>query len=110
DENPLLATFEFIERGGPGDEPATADALVDWIPVRITNRHNAIGAPLPEEVYAALDGSLASWPEARLRWLRSRRHLTDVGELLGAGDRLLFLDNRLHAEMISEIRFDSTGD
>ena len=32
DESELLATFEFIEQGGPGDEPSTADALVDWIP------------------------------------------------------------------------------
>ena len=109
DESPLIATFEFIEQGWPGDEPATADTLVDWIPARVTNRRNGPGEQLPAQVYAALDGSIAPWPEARLRWLRSRRELTEVGELLGAGDRLLFLDRRLHGEMMSEIRFDSTG-
>ena len=108
EESSLLATFEFIEQGGPGDEASTADALEDWIPVRVTNRRNPTAEPLPAEVYAALDGSMLAWPEARLRWLRSRPELTDVGELLGAGDRLLFLDGRLHAEMMSEIRFDST--
>ena len=109
DESELLATFEFIEQGGPGDEPSTADALVDWIPARVTNRRNATGEPLPTEAYAALDGSIVPWPEARLRWLRSRPDLTEAGEVLGAADRLLFLDGRLHAEMMSEVRFDATG-
>jgi molybdopterin/thiamine biosynthesis adenylyltransferase len=108
-ESELLAIFEFIERGGSGDEPSTPDALVDWIPARVTNRRNATREPLTAEAYAALDGSIAPWPEARLRWLRAGRDLTDAGELLGAGDRLVFLDGRLHAEMTSEVRFDSTG-
>jgi hypothetical protein len=57
-------------------------------------------------VFDALAGSVGDGSVARLRWVRSAEGLDEAGRILGAGDRLLFLNERLHREMMSEIRFE----
>jgi molybdopterin/thiamine biosynthesis adenylyltransferase/nitroreductase len=107
DDSRLAATFEFCERGDADDEPPHADSLANWIPVRVTNRRHAVRQPLPDEVYDRLAASVAGVTQARTRWVRSAEGLDEAGRILGAGDRLLFLNERLHREMMSEIRFDA---
>jgi nitroreductase len=105
-ESVLTAAFEFGDRGDASDEPAAADPLADWIPIRVTNRRHAVRSPLADSAFAALTSSIGDCAEAQLRWLRSTEALDEAGRILGAGDRLLFLNQRLHHEMMSEIRFD----
>jgi molybdopterin/thiamine biosynthesis adenylyltransferase/nitroreductase len=107
DDSPLVATFEFCERGDAADEPPHADSLASCIPVRVTNRRHGVRQPLPEAVYDRLVASVAGVTQAGTRWVRSAEGLDEAGRVLGAGDRLLFLDERLHREMMSEIRFDA---
>ena len=110
DESELLAArSSSSSKGDAGDEPSTADALGG-----LDSRSCHESAQRDRRTAArrrytrALDGSIAAWPEARLRWLRSRPDLTDAGRRSSApADRLLFLDGRLHAEMMSEVRFDA---
>ena len=105
-QSPLAAVFEFGARGGEGDEPADADGLAEWIPVRVTNRRRAARSIFADAVFDALTGSAGDRASTRLRWIRTAEGLDEAGRILGAGDRLLFLDERLHREMMSEIRFE----
>jgi hypothetical protein len=104
----LVSTYEFCERGEIGDEPTTADALAAWMAVRVTNRRIVERRPLDRGIYDALAGTVRPISDARLGWLCADAELDRVGRILGVADRLLFLDQRLHDEMMSEIRFDSS--
>jgi molybdopterin/thiamine biosynthesis adenylyltransferase len=94
--------FEF---GPAGDAPPGVE-LARWIPVRVTNRRNPGRAPVPAEVLDRLNASVAGPSGARLRWLLDDRALEEAGEILGAADRLMLLNQTLHGEMLSEVRFD----
>ena len=104
----LVAAFNFCERGAPGDEAPDADLLVSAIEQRVTNRRTTTRARLQDDVFLALDASITHIPGARLYWLRDDHALDEVGELLGAADRLLFLDRRLHHEVLAEIAFEDS--
>ena len=106
-EPSCVACFRFCVRGGPRDEPKTSDHLVSVIRERVTNRHRGTRARLPEGIFGALDASIASVPGADLKWLRSDDELEEAGDLLGAGDRVIFLDQRLHHELMTEIEFEA---
>lgn len=106
----LAATFNFCERGAAGDEAADADTLASAIHQRVTNRQGATRSRLGDDALLALEASLSRIAGARLHWLGDDDGLDEVGRLLGAGDRLLFLDRRLHQELLTEIAFeDSTS-
>jgi molybdopterin/thiamine biosynthesis adenylyltransferase len=105
-DSPLVATFEFGIGSNSDDGPAHVDELVQWIDARVTNRRNAVRRQLPEHVVTELTDSIAGLRQAALRWVRSADALDEVGRILGAGDRLLFLNEQLHREMMSEIRFE----
>jgi ThiF family/Nitroreductase family len=102
----LAATFEFCDRGDADDQSAAVDALADWIAVRVTNRRHGVRSALPDSVFAEFAGSVSEDADAQLRCVRSVEGLEEAGRILGAGDRLLFLNERLHREMMSEIRFE----
>ena len=109
-DSPLAATFELCGKGDPDDEPADADRLAAWIPVRVTNRRHAERLPLLDTELGEMTRSISGFPEAQLRWLHSEAELDEAGRLLGASDRLLLLNQQLHREMMSEIQFDAGGD
>ena len=101
---PLVAAFTFCANGAPNDESHAADALSEWIEARASNRRTAARTVLGTEVFEALAGVVTD-TGADVRWLKTDAQLDEIGRLLGAGDRLIFLDRRLHQELMSEVVF-----
>jgi molybdopterin/thiamine biosynthesis adenylyltransferase/nitroreductase len=104
----LVAFFTFGERNGSADEPADADPLAAWIDRRATNRRNANRQRIAEDAFTALQAAVAHTAGAGIRWLRTDESLTEAGAVLGAADRLIFLDQRLHHELMAEINFENS--
>jgi nitroreductase len=106
---PLVAAFTFCAKGAPNDESHTADALAEWIEARASNRRSAARTVLGTELFEALADAVTE-TGADVRWLKTDAQLSEVGRLLGAGDRLIFLDRRLHHELMSEVVFGPAHD
>ncbi|MRG96035.1 Rv1355c family protein [Polyangium spumosum] len=87
------------------DEASYAvDPLCAVLGARCTNRKPGTGAPLSD--YAA--GELAAAAEERkgkLLLVTDRAALDEVGQILGQGDRMLFLSRKHNEEMGAELRW-----
>ena len=105
----LAATFTFCEPGAAGDEPSDEDGLAAAIELRATNRRGGIRTRLRDDVFTSLDGAVSRTAGAQLHWLRADERLDEAGRVLGAGDRLLLLDHRLHQELMAEIAFENSN-
>ncbi|MBL8974150.1 MAG: Rv1355c family protein [Myxococcales bacterium] len=98
----LVASLSMYGKVVPGVEPHWHDELVDMIAVRHTNRRSR-RERLPTEVLAELVAALRSIDGADVHFLETDQELADIGELVGAGDRLRFLDERCNQELLGEI-------
>ncbi|MFN8032859.1 MAG: Rv1355c family protein [Mycobacterium sp.] len=96
---PLRAT---ITLGEDGDDALAA--LYQPMLDRETNRHRGTPRPLTEEAVAALLAA-ARAEGATARLLTSREDIERAVAILAATDRIRYLEPRLHAEMISELRW-----
>jgi nitroreductase len=88
--------------------------LAAEITLRATNRRRGDGRPLADRPAAALADSAAD-AGARLDLVTDRPRLAALAEVLGAGDRLRFLAEPLHRQMMAELRWTAdearrTGD
>ncbi|MDF1561985.1 MAG: Rv1355c family protein [Deltaproteobacteria bacterium] len=95
--------------GGPVDDPLAAA-----IPLRCTNRRLGPRAPLEPRLRDALS-SAAGALGVELSLVEEPATLERLGRLLGRGDRIRFLNEQMHREMMSEIRWSEeearrTGD
>jgi nitroreductase len=89
-------------------------SLAAEITRRVTNRRPGDGRPLADGPAAAL-AECAAEAGARLDLVTDRSRMTELGDVLGAGDRLRFLAEPLHREMMAELRWTAadarrTGD
>jgi nitroreductase len=105
-QEPLTAIFDFCERGRADDASSIADGLAPYIPVRVTNRRHATRQALSSILLTELDRSVEGLPGARLRWLLTDAELNEAARMLGIGDRLIFLNPKLHSEVMAEIVFE----
>jgi hypothetical protein len=71
---------------------------------RATNRRLGPRVPLSSPAREALEEAARS-AEGRLSILTDPGKMAEVGAILGAADRLRFLSKRMHAELMSELRF-----
>lgn len=71
---------------------------------RETNRHRGTPAPLTEAAVTALQAA-ARTEGGTARLLTSREDIERAAAILAATDRIRYLQPRLHAEMISELRW-----
>ncbi|WP_129352014.1 Rv1355c family protein [Sorangium cellulosum] len=101
----LAAVLEFFEAPVSGVEGHAMDGLVGAIGQRHTNRRVSRRAELAEEQAAALLTAVRSIPGADLQLIRSAAALQEIGALLGAADRLRLLSERMHADLMKEIRW-----
>ena len=76
---------------------------------RETNRHRGTPEPLSEATVAALQAS-ARAEGATARLLTTREDIERAVGILAATDRIRYLEPRLHAEMISELRWPDDDD
>ena len=107
---PNLVASVGLRRGA-----ATRDPLVAEVPRRATNRRLGARTPLAAADTDALQAALAPCPGARLQLVGDGERLQDAAEILGLGDRLRFLSERMHREMMGELRWSdaealATGD
>lgn len=105
----LAATFTFCEPRAAGDEPSDEDGLAAAIELRATNRRGGSRTRLRDDVFTSLNGAVSRTPGAQLHWLHDDEGLDEAGRVLGAGDRLLLLDHRLHQELMAEIAFENSS-
>ena len=98
-----VARFEFL--AGAGSESHHFDELHAHIAHRHSNRKLGSKEPLSPATVDALVDAAQSVPGARLQLLQTAAELEEIGAILGAGDRVRFLSQQLHREMMSEIRW-----
>jgi hypothetical protein len=101
----LVAAFQFLNGPTPAAEPHIRDSLYDVIQIRHTNRRNGHRRALPSEHIEAVVGATRSVPGADIQLLTSPDALDELGQIIGAGDRLRLFDKDLHAEFMAEIRW-----
>ncbi|MEM7798028.1 MAG: Rv1355c family protein [Chloroflexota bacterium] len=96
------AKLRFINKGNlvVGIEPP----LFAQIKTRVTNRQLTEHVSLdPSELMPLV--AAGARQRCQLHLLTARPKLLEVGEILGEGDRIRFLNAELHAELISELRW-----
>lgn len=106
---PLVAAFRFYDRPIPGAEPHAWDDLQAAIGTRCTNRRRSARMPLPDGAREAIAAAVRSVPGVALQFVEAEEDLAEIGRLIGAGDRLRMLHERLHAEMMGEVRWTRAG-
>jgi hypothetical protein len=79
-------------------------ALYEPMLLRETNRRNGTRQPIAGDTIALLH-EVTEREGARLSVLRSRAHIEQLASIFAAADRIRYLTPRLHAEMISELRW-----
>jgi tRNA A37 threonylcarbamoyladenosine dehydratase len=109
----MLAEISAFPQG-PGDLVATVrfqpgftgepDPLFSQIPLRVTNRHDGTRQPIPPADIQALTRS-ARARDGDLRVVTSAAELDAIGRVLAVGDRLRYLCQSLHHELVREIRW-----
>lgn len=106
EDHDLVATFEFFaaaDAGGRG-EPHWRDDLIAVVHERHTNRKNG-RQPLDATMIADLLAAVRSVPGAELQLLEDDAQLRAIGKLIGAGDRLRFLNEDCNRELFAELRW-----
>ncbi len=96
---PLRAVLRL---GGESDPDLAA--LYDAVLARETNRHRGKQVLLSDDVVEHLHAT-AQREGARLHLLTTSDEVAEAAEILAESDRIRYLTPRLHAEMISEVRF-----
>lgn len=99
ERSPLVATVQLSQ----GDDPALA-GLYDAMLRRETNRRPAEPSPIDAGTLDLLRAA-AQREGARLEVLSTPDQLDTAARILAAADRIRYLTARLHAEMISELRW-----
>jgi len=97
--SPLYARLTL----GSDDDPALGRLLEPML-ARETNRHRGTASVLDASSAAWLE-SAASSEGARLRLLTAAEDIDACARVLGESDRIRYLTPKLHAEMVSELRW-----
>ncbi len=92
-----------VLRLGSESDPELA-GLYEAMLARETNRHHGKQPALPDDVVESLHAA-ARVEGARLHLLTDPDVVADAADILAQSDRIRYLTPRLHAEMISEVRF-----
>ncbi len=96
---PLQATLQLRDWGDPH-----LAGLYQPMLARETNRRLGTADAIPADTVELLH-TVAEREGARLHLLTDRADIAQVANLLAAADRIRYLTPRLHAEMISELRW-----
>lgn len=102
------ASFVARLRFGDHDDPSLA-AMYEAMVQRVSNRHLTEPKPLPGDVAPSLrTAARAEGADALV--IDDRSSLADIGELLGESDRLRYLTEHLHRDMMRELRWPGVDD
>lgn len=103
DACPVRAVLHLADESDP-----ELAALYQAMITRETNRHHGKQVALPEDVIERLHAT-ARREGARLHLLTAQDDVAKAAAILAESDRIRYLTPRLHAEMISEVRFPGDG-
>ena len=103
DASPLRAVVRLSD-----ESDSELAALYEPMLARETNRHQGKPVSLPADLADALEAA-ARREGARLHLLTARDDVEKAAAILGESDRIRYLTPRLHAEMISEVRWPGDG-
>lgn len=101
----LLAVVERLADGADGDEPRWREDLAPLLGARHTNRKSAVRQTLEPTVFESMRAAANSIAGADLHFIDDDEGIAEVGELVGAADRLRMLHGGLHREMYGELRW-----
>ncbi|WP_242334039.1 MULTISPECIES: Rv1355c family protein [unclassified Anaeromyxobacter] len=104
-EPALVCDLRFAASRAPA--PASVLSLAAAIPDRATNRKLGPRAPLAREARDLLLRAAADVSGAALHLVEDSERLSELGEVLGRGDRLRFLSRTMHREMMGELRWSA---
>jgi molybdopterin/thiamine biosynthesis adenylyltransferase len=107
DDPRLAAHLEFVTRSASNVESGGFDSLHRYIHQRETVRQFGTRKSLSQTILSEVIRAGQSIPGARLQLLTDDEQLQAIGQILGSGDRVRFLNKQLHAELMSEIRWTS---
>jgi molybdopterin/thiamine biosynthesis adenylyltransferase/nitroreductase len=105
DEPDVAAVFERAPAPGPNVAPRWREELAAALGQRHTNRKLSAREPLEPAIYAELSDAARSVAGADLHFVTGDAELAEVAELIGLGDQLRLLDDRLNQEMFREVRW-----
>jgi hypothetical protein len=88
---------------GSGDEPRLAQLYQPML-LRQTNRHRGTAAVV-EPATANLLEAVTAGEGARVHLVTDREKIAAISDILARADRIRYLTPRLHADMISELRW-----
>ena len=100
-----VATFVMASATDAAIEPHWRDELFSQIARRQTGRTLTARQPLTPVHRDTLTAAVRSIAEADVQWLTEDAELAEIGELLGAADRLRMLNPVTHREMFRELRW-----
>lgn len=103
DSCPLRAVLQLADESDP-----ELAALYEAMLARETNRHHGKRVSLPDDVVDRLHAT-AHREGARLHLLTEQDDVAKAAAILAESDRIRYRTPRLHAEMISEVRFPGDG-
>jgi nitroreductase len=86
--------------GDPGPPPPLAAAIAK----RVTNRKHAARSPLADSAVSALEAAAAE-AGGKLMLVRDSQEIDAIGAIVGGVDRIMYLSERLHHELTSELRW-----
>lgn len=101
-----VACLSFSKLADQNSESHQFDHLFSQIPKRYSNRKfGRSHEPLDRGLQDKLNSAIHSIKGAQLQLLQGSTQLNKIGDILGQGDRVRFLNKQLHGEMMSEVRW-----
>jgi molybdopterin/thiamine biosynthesis adenylyltransferase len=107
--NQLIAALNFTFGGTNTNltELRIYPNLVDFIPLRVTNRNLGNGKLIDKTVLAQIKAAAESVAGAKFHLLENPAEIKMIAQLIGKGERLRMLHPQAHSEMMQELRWNS---
>jgi molybdopterin/thiamine biosynthesis adenylyltransferase/nitroreductase len=107
-DNPQhVASFSLLSGFQSAAEPHWRDELHEQITLRHTHRGLGRNRALTQDDLTCLTEAARSVDGASVQWVTNEQDLNELGRLVGAGDRLRILNQRMHRELFSELRWNA---
>jgi hypothetical protein len=95
----------FVQVRFEADNRVARDELLDFIPVRATNRQSHVGLPLSDAVVDRLRAAAQHRDDHLLLAVSTDKDKRSVAAILARTDRVRMRNRELHREMFSELRW-----